>query len=164
MTRTILDSNQEREAFLTVVCDFKQERLTPSTTAWFTSGRRRCWQKRRILSSLMTSCNKPDFNTRWNWQAYCNLLTSCHKSVKLQQVYGVFTCDLFCSRKLDLQNDSIFSLRWPTGVYTSSRTDCWIRKHLPICLHLEAWYLQHSLASCAYHCQWMRNCKTLRRF
>ena len=46
-----------------------------------------------VTSLQMTSCNKPDFNklvaTWWNWQACCNLSTSCDKPVKLT------TCNKF---------------------------------------------------------------------
>ena len=49
----------------------------------------------QIVTSLqMANCNKPDFNrlveTWWNWQVWCNLLTSRNKPVKLQHVCGVY--------------------------------------------------------------------------
>ena len=47
-----------------------------------------CKLFQQVVTSLqMTSCNNPDLNrlvaTWWNWQACCNLLTSCNKPVKL---------------------------------------------------------------------------------
>ena len=47
-----------------------------------------CKLFQQVVTSLqMTSCNKPVFNrlvtTWWNWQVWCNLLTSFNKSVKL---------------------------------------------------------------------------------
>ena len=84
---------QDAFAWLTTAC-WRQACCKLSTDLLQVDCIQTCYQQaccnmfQQVETSLrMTSCNNPDFSilvaTWWNWQACCNLLTSCSKPVKL---------------------------------------------------------------------------------